>query len=265
MINRFRNIWTLYLLVVAAGTVLLVLSLVARWQNILADRMSYHSARAELVARSVENLLRTQELVLDVIGRELLQQESGVLESSQQIPMLDSVLEVDSVLEGFGLARPDGQLVRVSSNLQLDRLPNLRKHPATRESFLLALELPVMVVGRTYYVEAMEAWVVPIRKALRRPDMGIAAVMTVGLRLGSGGTIFDQTLHDGDADSVILYRDSDGYVQFMSHAGIGPDQYSLLRRSEEERRQDIERARQQLGLSLEDIKARQRAVGLPLE
>lgn len=250
------------MLVLLGGAAVLSVSLAARWQTILSDEQAYQAARAELVGQAVESLLRTQELVLDVIGRELLRREEGLLDASRQIPLLDSILEVDPILRGFGLARPDGQLVRVSTNLDLDRLPNLLTHPATRQSFLQALDSPAMVVGRTYYVEAMDAWAIPIRKALRTETDEVKAVMTAGLRLGSGATVFDQVLHDGDSDGVILYRENDGYVQFMSREGVGPEQYSQVFRPESVRQQDRRLLEEQLGIPVEEVKARGRAVVL---
>ena len=82
-----RNIWALFVLVLLGGAAVLSVSLAARWQTILSDEQAYQAARAELVGQAVESLLRTQELVLDVIGRELLRREEGLLDASRQIPL----------------------------------------------------------------------------------------------------------------------------------------------------------------------------------
>lgn len=101
-----RNIWALFVLVLLGGAAVLSVSLAARWQTILSDEQAYQAARAELVGQAVESLLRTQELVLDVIGRELLRREEGLLDASRQIPLLDSILEVDPILRGSGWLVP---------------------------------------------------------------------------------------------------------------------------------------------------------------
>lgn len=228
-----RNIWALYLLIVLLGAAILTAVLYQRWHSIVSDEAMYQVSRAKLVHQSVNSFLHTQELVLDVIGRELLD-SPGILEGQRAIPLLDSILSVNPTLVGFGLANADGKLVRVSSNLDLSKLPNLRTNPATAKGFALALESDHMVVGRTYHVDALAEWVIPVRKALRAPDGRVVAVMTAGLRVGEAGMIFSQQLHDSLDDSVILFRERDRYVQFMSRDNIGPEQYSEMQFSETE-------------------------------
>lgn len=64
-----RNLWTLFFLTLLGGLALLCALLFFRWQGLIADEKLYQKARVELVAQSVDSVLRTQELVLDVIGR----------------------------------------------------------------------------------------------------------------------------------------------------------------------------------------------------
>lgn len=220
-----RNIWTLFWLVLFGGALLLAVILHNRWHSIYNSYETYHKNRADLVAQSVDSVLRTQELVLDVVGRELLS-AGELLSTSQKLPLLDHILAVNEGLLGFGLARNDGKLVRVSSNLDLNKLPNLRTHPATAESFLQAMNSHHMILGRTYFLEADGAWVIPIRKALRGSDGDVIAVMTAGLDLNSNSGVFGKRLHDGANDSVILYREQDGYIQYMSRDDMDPNVYS---------------------------------------
>jgi len=247
-----RNLWTLFGVILLFGLVLLGTVLFFRWQGIVSDEEQYQTARVELVAQSVGSILRTQELVLDVIGRELLNQ-NDMLSGTRQIPFLDSILAVNPVLVGFGLARPDGTLVRVSTNLDLVSLPNLRSDPATRESFMQALSSESMVLGRTYFVDAMGAWVIPIRKAIRSEAGEVIAVMTAGMRLDGANSVFSKTLHDGASDNVMLLRETDGYVQFMSAEGVAPQQYSQIRVPRDEREKNRAGFEQELGISVEEV------------
>ncbi|AOY88458.1 GGDEF-domain containing protein [Marinobacter salinus] len=195
------------------------------------------------------------------MARELFRQED-IWSTSRRIPLLDSILRADPALVGFGLARPDGTLVRVSSNLDLSMLPNLRTNPETTESFAQVLESSSMVLGRTYYVEAMGSWVIPIRKALRSSEGDVVAVMTAGLSIGSGSTVFDQTLHDGKNDSVILYRETDGYVQFMSRDSVEPEQFSQMSIPIAERLSNRQNIEQQRNLRSEDVKTSKEAISV---
>ena len=254
-----RNIWTLYFLIVIVGVALLAVSLQQRWQETLSDETAHQLSRAELISQSVHSLFRTQELVLDVVGRELL--DSGEpLEERREMPLLDSILSVNPALVGFGLARPDGTLVRISTNMDTSRLPNLLENPSTAEGFRQALESDVMVVGRTYYMDALGAWLIPIRKALRADDGSVVAVMTAGLKIGAEGSVLGQDLHDGPEDSVILFREADKYVQFMSREGATPERYSALQINEERlsaQRRDFE---ERTGKTMADIMASPEAV-----
>ncbi|MGB2131370.1 MAG: cache domain-containing protein, partial [Marinobacterium sp.] len=254
-----RNLWTLFWLLLLGGVILLLVILHYRWQSINNHYQTYHKNRAELVAQAVDSVLRTQELVLDVIGRELLNREE-VFKTSRQMPLLDNVLAVDTTLVGFGLARPDGKLVRVSSNLNLDRLPNLRTNPSTGESFEQALSSEQMVLGRTYFVEALDEWVIPIRKALRDDTGQVTAVMTAGLRISSEGTVFARTLHDGPDDSVTLYREADNYVQFMSKQDTGPEVFAHAWVTPEQRQAQQLKLEAQLGITEAEVKARPGAI-----
>lgn len=254
-----RNIWTLFWLLLLGGIVLLVVLLHYRWQSIQNYHQSYHKSRTELVAQAVDSVLRTQELVLDVIGRELLNHEE-VFETSRRLPLLDNILAVNTTLAGFGLARPDGTLVRISSNLDPDKLPNLRAHPSTGASFEQALNSDVMVLGRTYFVTAMGEWLIPIRKALRDDNGKVIAVMTAGIRISSEGSVFARTHHDGPDDSVTLYRESDSYVQFMSRQNTGPDIFSQLRNTPEQRQGQRQWFEANRGMTEAEIKASPDAV-----
>ena len=253
------NIWTLYFLIVIVGVALLGVSLQQRWQETLSDETAHQLSRAELISQSVHSLFRTQELVLDVVGRELL--DSGEpLEERREMPLLDNILSVNPALVGFGLARPDGTLVRISTNMDTSRLPNLLENPSTAEGFRQALESDVMVVGRTYYMDALGAWLIPIRKALRADDGSVVAVMTAGLKIGAEGSVLGQDLHDGPEDSVILFREADKYVQFMSREGATPERYSALQINEERlsaQRRDFE---ERTGKTMADIMASPEAV-----
>ncbi len=254
-----RNIWTLYFLIVIVGVALLGVSLQQRWRETLSDETAHQLSRAELISQSVHSLFRTQELVLDVVGRELL--DSGEpLEERREMPLLDSILSVNPALVGFGLARPDGTLVRISTNMDTSRLPNLLENPSTAEGFRQALESDVMVVGRTYYMDALGAWLIPIRKALRADDGSVVAVMTAGLEIGAEGSVLGQDLHDGPEDSVILFREADKYVQVMSREGATPERYSALQINEERlsaQRRDFE---ERTGKTMADIMASPEAV-----
>ena len=211
MVLLKRNLWTLFLLTLTAGSVILVLLLLSFWQSIVAEHKSVHSARVALVAQSMGSILRTQELLLTVVGREILR-AGDLPQTPQYSPELDRILLENPVATGLGMARADGQLMLVSSNLDLDLLPNLLRSEASRDSFQEAVATDTMVLGRTYFMSAMDKWIIPVRKALRNPQGDVVAVMTAGLRIDGRAGVLSNSLHSGAYDRVTLARASDGYV-----------------------------------------------------
>jgi len=223
-----RNLWTPFLLTLAAGSVILFLLLLSSWQSLVAEHKSVHSTRVALVYQSMDSVLRTQELLLTVVGREILR--AGELpQRPRHSPELDRILQENPVAIAFGMARADGQLILVSSNLDLDLLPNLLLAETSRDSFQEAVAADTMVLGRTYLMGAMKNWLIPVRKALRNSQGEVVAVMTAGLRIDGRAGVLSNSLHSGAYDRVTLTRESDGYVQFVSEQGMGPEQYSKIR------------------------------------
>ncbi|MBE0483515.1 MAG: EAL domain-containing protein [Bacterioplanes sp.] len=214
-----RNIWTLFVLFVVLSSVMLAVIAVYRWQGIVHDAQAHHQARVSLIANASHSAFLYQEMLLEFIGRELLQDIThNELMNSQHSPLLDHLLKINTSITAFGLALPDGELVRVSSNGDLENLPNLLFHPASRDSFLHALRSPKMVLGRTYFMPALNEWVIPLRKALRDEQGNVVAVMTAGVHLERASDVFSRPLSENALDNVVMFRDRDGYIQYTSFA-----------------------------------------------
>lgn len=87
----------------------------------------------ELFASSVESLLKGQESLLEVVGHQLVEQNSFTRTAAIQTrPMLDKLLNIHPAIIGFGLTNPNGDYISVSSNLILEKLHNLKQDPLTR-------------------------------------------------------------------------------------------------------------------------------------
>ena len=163
-------------------------------------------------------------------GRELL--DGGEpLEERRKSPLLDNILSVNPALMGFGLARPDGTLVRIGTNMDTSRLPNLLGDYSTAEGFEQALESDVMVVGRTYYMDALGAWLIPIRKALRADDGSVVADKQAGrlkigaVRLRAGSARWSRTV------SSCFGRQTN--TSSLYPRGATPERYSASQVNEE--------------------------------
>jgi len=257
--TRKRNIWTLFWLVYAGGLVLLAALVSSSWNNTVDRYERHHQSRAEFFAQSVFSILSTQELVLDVVGRELLRR-GDFPDMPQAMPLLDSILASNPSIAGIGLVRPDGQFIALSSNVNLEQLPNLRGSEITAPSFDLTLGEDKVILGRTYYFEPLDKWIIPVRKALRDENGDVVLVMTAGLEIENEQGIFRKDHHSRVDDSLMLFRERDGYMQYLDRVGVGPDDYANLRRTEEQVQEEAARLEERTGRDIEAIKASDDAV-----
>ena len=82
----------------------------------------------------------------------------------------------------FGLANLDGDIKVGSSNLDLDKMPNLKRLENSRNSFCKAMQVDRMVLGRTYFLPALDDMVIPIRKGIRDRENRLIGMMTAGIK-----------------------------------------------------------------------------------
>ncbi|MEF1342224.1 PDC sensor domain-containing protein, partial [Vibrio rotiferianus] len=123
-------------------------------------------------------LLKGQESLLEVVGYQLVNQNDFTRTAALQIrPILDNLLKIHPINGAFGLTNSNGDYLAVSSNLNLSKLHNLKQDPVTRDTFIEALGSDRMILGRTYFMPALDSMVIPIRKAIRDSRGNTLAVM----------------------------------------------------------------------------------------
>ena len=219
-----KNIWTLYLILLAASIGLFLLFGHYHYESNLNKYKDKQLLQLELFSNSVESLLKGQESLLEVVGYQLVSQNDFTRTAALQIrPILDNLLNIHPVIAGFGLANPNGDFLAVSSNLNLSKLHNLKQDPVTRDTFIEALGSDRMILGRTYFMPALDSLVIPIRKAIRDSRGNTLAVMTAGLKMNST-LVFRSDVHAHQHNQVSLIRE-DGYLMFTSSAGASYRNY----------------------------------------
>ena len=176
-----RNIWLVFYALVSAGGIYIALIIASTWQSLQERTDNELSTVNRIFASSLNSSFDQQEIMLDLLGKELLRRDL-YLDRERATALLDSLLVRNKALVGFGLADPDGKLIASSSSIDLDRMPNLKNHVNSRETFIRALERHDMVMGDTYYLPVVESWVIPFRKSIRDPDDQVIGVMTTGIK-----------------------------------------------------------------------------------
>ncbi|MEJ2362008.1 MAG: diguanylate cyclase [Gammaproteobacteria bacterium] len=149
------------------------------WQHNLTKTRNELNYINSYLVQAVRSTLKDHELILRGLGSELLTE--GVLtDPAKGHRLLDRMKRIDPGMVGFGLARPDGQLILVTGINKNTSLPNLLKNPASEHSFREALASKHLRTGRPYYFKPLGEWVVPVRVAIRDGRGNIRAVMIAG-------------------------------------------------------------------------------------
>ena len=209
-----RSLWRLYGFIVLSSVAVGLGVLYLQWRNVeqaAVTELRYANAQ---VVDTMQVVLDKYESLLELLGERLL--ELGGLDGTPAArSLVDHLLEKNPELVGFGLADTEGDLLLTSSNIDRDRVPNLRRAPETAATFEQALAARRMVIGRTYYMAAVKRWIIPMRYALRDGDGRAVAVMATGLALESEGSLWSRRSMPQHIEFVVIR--GDGYRQYGSH------------------------------------------------
>jgi diguanylate cyclase (GGDEF)-like protein len=182
------------------------------WYEVKQDLDDHLNHTNKLFHQTTEAILIHHESMLRVLGRRLLEVDA-VRYPERGRKLVNDLLELNPSMAGFGLARPDGQLVLVSGIQPGSPLPNLLQQKASAPGFQAALNSQEMVVGYTYFFPLLERWLVPTRISLRDNNNVVRLVMAAGIDIESAATLWNAIELDKDM-RLTLMRD-DGYVQLL--------------------------------------------------
>ncbi len=200
----------LFMIFTALLLVAYLAALARSWQETLRDTRASLTHINSMLVQGVRSTMKTHELVLLGLGGELLAQ--GALRQPENgRALIERMQAIDPGFAGFGLARPDGQLVLVSKVANGAPLPNLAKMPETRDSFLQSLAQKRIQLGRPYFMDALKQWVTPVRVPIYDQTGAAVAVMTAGYSPGNGATTWGNMTLPAGVETALLRED--GYLQ----------------------------------------------------
>ena len=213
------NIWKLFALLLLLSS-LFISYLLLNSYNTIKNR--YHlqvQHYTEIIARTVTSEITQYDMLLNVIGRQLLDDvhKENSLETQA---IFDELLKQNQFLVGFGLADTEGNLLSASSNIKNIKDINFLKNDETAETFKEALESEYVVLGRTYHFNSLNQWVIPLRKAIRDSNGTLVGVMTTGLR-NQKTKNFLNTLKLAKYTNILIIKDFDNqhriYRQYVNN------------------------------------------------
>jgi len=245
----------LFVLLALIGTLLLAWSLVDLWQTITDRHETRQRSQIATLANATRTVMANQEVLLELLGRELLFHGQFGQDANGGVRLLDDLLNLNPLVAVYVLSDPRGEVLVINSGFEDVQLPNLAQMSSTMASFQEALASERMIIGRPFYLEALERWVIPLAKSIRRTDGEIAGVLTAGMYLDGADPLFAPEAYLGPRNTLQVVRGQDLYpLHWASRVGQ-PEGYfrSAIPRAYYDRA--VASAEERSGLEIEQIKA----------
>jgi len=202
----------LFSLFVAIATSVLILS---TWSEVKQKAILELQYINSMVTSSFASDLQQNETLLGLLGARLL--EVDVLNHPQRAQkLIRHPLKTNPSLAGFGIARPDGQVISISNIPKHYKLPNLLNDEKSRQTFEKVLKYKKMVIGHTTHVKALGKWVIPLRQPILDDDSKVIFVLNTGIDLSLQKSSWN-TKGFAQHISVALIRDNN-YFTYASDA-----------------------------------------------
>ncbi|MCP5407308.1 MAG: EAL domain-containing protein [Chromatiaceae bacterium] len=163
-----------------------------------------------LIGQTIESTIQHHETVLKILGQRFLDIDAASYPERGR-SLIEELIRVNPAMAGFGLAQPDGQLLIVSGVPEGKPLPNLLFQHESASTFLKAFDTDRLVVGRTYFMQLLKKWLIPIRIGVRDERGKVKLVMAAGLSINASDALWNAIkLPEGMRVTVLRH---DGFVQ----------------------------------------------------
>lgn len=211
-----KNIWLLFYVLMLFLLILFSTLSYLSWNTTYKDYQTTQEHMINLIADSTRSLFKTQETILNIVGNRFLE-DPTFKDNPNAIKTLNATLLDNPSMEAIALVRPDGYMTFVTGGYDVSKFPNLLKQETSRDSFLATLKSDKMVFGRTYYFDAIEQWITPIRKAIRDDNGTIVTIITAALRVQDSFGTFGMRKDIDHQHTITILRDEDFYFQYLSN------------------------------------------------
>jgi len=250
--SKSNPIWRVYTFTTVISVIATVVMVFVRWEDIKREARTDLIYTNSIVTRSIQSVLNKNEVLLKILGERMV--ELGNIQNSDKaIELINGILLNNPELAGIGLADPSGQLLITSFNIDRNKLPNLLNNPNTADSFKKALISDGMVMGRTYFMKAMNKWVIPLRYRITDNSGKVIVVMTTGLKLDYEKNLWSTSYLQEDVQ-LLVYKD-DFFRQYVSNINLKDYSYWYKSPLSKERYNlFVKSLEEHTGLSLNDLK-----------
>lgn len=176
-----KNIWFIFNVLLLIGLIYLAMATYSTWLSIqhkTAEDLLYLN---KIFSSSVTSTFDQKEIMLELLGQQLVDKKQYLYREDSTY-ILDKLLQQNTSLIGLALSDLNGNLIASSSNIDLDKMPNLKQSDNSQETFIRVLNSNQLVLGKTYFLEALNSWVIPLRKSIRNKENQLTGVMIAGIQ-----------------------------------------------------------------------------------
>ena len=177
-----KNIWFIFYFLLLFGLVYLVTSVFSTWQSIQTRSSNELAFLNKIFSSSIVSTFDQQEIMLELLIKDLVTLEPDSF-ASESTRIMDKLKSKQQSIALFGIFDTKGAFISSSSNINLIKKPNLKESENTRKSFNEALQKNEMVLGKTYYQDAIESWILPARKSIRSKDGALLGVISAAIKI----------------------------------------------------------------------------------
>ena len=213
----FNPLWRIYIFIAVSSVISASAMIYVEWNDIK------HNARIELeysnstFTHSLESLLNKYETLLDILGERLIELDARHT-PIQAGELFDNLLKKNPELAGFSMSDLSGQLLITSFTALQNKTFNLLTSPDTTSSFKKALISNNLVMGRTYYMDALNEWVIPLYYRIKDNKGAVAAIITTAIRFDNTKSIWSNKRLPKHMSAVVIRKDL--YRQYISGSEI---------------------------------------------
>ncbi|GAA3957023.1 bifunctional diguanylate cyclase/phosphodiesterase [Allohahella marinimesophila] len=163
-------------------TLALVIASHYKWQHLQQDLRKELANVHKMMESSAADRFHQQEAMFEIVGQRLLDMDA-VNNVPAALTLMNGVIENNPVFVAYKLIRPDGRVIGTSENLASVQHSNLLKTPHAAETFRTALDSNRLTLGRTWFSEALDLWVFPVRYAVRDSQGTVKMVISAAIAL----------------------------------------------------------------------------------
>jgi len=206
--------WRTYLFMLASSLLTGMIMMYLQCQDAYEDARTELTYANQIVSTSMHSLLQKNATLLDLMGQRMMELQPS-FRSKEARQMLIEMMDRSPELAGLGVIDKDGNFLvssfREEENLQL---PNLLEQEGSAETFRQALKSTSLSVGRTYYIEALKEWTIPIRLRITNQHEEPVAIISAGFKLDVAGGLWSNNNLPEHMRLVIVRTDR--YHQYVS-------------------------------------------------